>query len=227
MLLGWAALKDGTVRWHNRRLLVIDPAAAKLVFVAHVVVDRNQRVVVVGVNGVVKRDVPIGILLTGAAQVTANRSWSLARRRRNVFLELRKVVVADARHAAQHASSRRRSAREAESPERPPADRIVFQVAEVEQLVLDDRSADGHTQAVVVVAGNRGQPLRPNQGVHGVQLAVVHVLINRPVHFVGAGLENGRENAARSAAEFRRELILQKRKLGNRFVGNVINGAGL
>ena len=57
--------------------------------------------------------------------------------------------------------------------------------------------------------------------VHGVQVAVLQVFVNLAVNRVGAALHNRVEDAARSAAKLRRELVLQQRKLTDGFVGDI------
>ena len=69
-------------------------------------------------------------------------------------------------------------------------------------------------------------PLDPVERVNGVQVRFCKYSYNGPVGGVGAALDDGIEDAARCAAELGAELVLEKRNLGNRFVGDIDQRAG-
>ena len=98
---------------------------------------------------------------------------------------------------------------------------IVLIVAEVEQLVLADRTADGGAEAVIVEARIGTDALLHLGLVHRIQIPVLQVFEDRAMNLVRTGLHDRIENAAGSAAEFRAELVLHDVELGNRFVRDI------
>ena len=95
-----------------------------------------------------------------------------------------------------HALARQRIRQTGEAGDGEPLDQ-TFIAAEVEQLVLDDRAADGRAELVALEIGQ----LAGVEEVAGVQGRIAMELEYRPANPVGARLGHGAHDAAGRAAE--------------------------
>src|SRR5579872_355241 len=154
--------------------------------------------------------------------------WIRCRGHGYIFLKYTQIGFTHPRHAVEYLQTSRGRGIHGLPRVRTLTERIVLEVAEVEQFVFLDWAPNSGAQPVVVET--RIGPLSgADDGgvIHGIEIAVLEVLINGAVQLVCAGLHNHVEDASRCAAEFGVELILLNIQLGNRLVGNIDLGTGV
>ena len=91
------------------------------------------------------------------------------------------------------------------------AQRNIFEIAEVEKLVLDDRPADSCAQAVLVESRFVRDALPHERLIERIQISILQVVVNAAVDLVAAALNNRIELAPGRVTEFRLELVQQER----------------
>ncbi len=91
--------------------------------------------------------------------------------------------------------------------------RVALEVGEEEQLVRDDRTTDGHTVTVGVKSGIGIKPLLHPGLIHGIEIAISEIFIDRSVKTVCSALNGGIKLPARRVAELGIELVGKQSKV--------------
>ena len=190
------------------RLIEYD-AAAQLVLVREVVIHgaeigKEIRVLRTGNGEDAERDV-YAVHFGGAAGALA---WGGL----YVLLEDRIVRLVEVRHLVQQREPGRSRGAGRKRRRKGLPQRGVFKIAEIEELVFLDRSAHGSAQFVLVETRGFADPRVDELCIHGIQVAVLKVLVEAAMQLVGAVFQDGVELSARGVPEFGAKLILQQRE---------------
>ena len=105
------------------------------------------------------------------------------------------------------------------------AERGVFEVPEIEPLVLDDGPADACTYTVLIISRVLRNSLSNKFLIDGVQLPVLKILVKRSVETVRAALHDNIELPAGRMTELGIVIVLQNREFSGGVCGDIDKGA--